>query len=66
MLHWLGLTERRAAKELRLGRNTAREYRRTLAAAGVLDGSAALATPTRRGRCPQWPDPFRRSGEGVR
>lgn len=39
-LHRLGLTERRAAKELRIGRNTAREYRRALAAAGVLDGSA--------------------------
>jgi len=39
-LHRLGLTERRAAKELRIGRNTAREYRLALAAAGVLDGSA--------------------------
>lgn len=39
-LHRLGLTERRAAKELRIGRNTARDYRRALAAAGVLDGSA--------------------------
>ena len=38
-LHRLGLTERRAAKELRIGRNTAREYRRALQAAGVLDGS---------------------------
>jgi transposase len=39
-LHRLGLTERRAAKELRIGRNTAREYRLALAAAGVLEGSA--------------------------
>jgi hypothetical protein len=39
-LHRLGLTERRAAKELRIGRNTAREYRVVLAAAGVLEGSA--------------------------
>ncbi len=39
-LHRLGLTERRAAKELRIGRKTARDYRRVLAAAGVLDGSA--------------------------
>jgi hypothetical protein len=38
-LHRLGLTERRAAKELRIGRNTAREYRRALQAAGVLEGS---------------------------
>jgi hypothetical protein len=38
-LHRLGLTERRAAKELRIGRNTARDYRRALAAAGLLDGS---------------------------
>lgn len=38
-LHRMGLTERRAAKELRMGRNTAREYRRALAAAGMLDGS---------------------------
>jgi len=34
------LPERRAAKELRIGRNTAREYRRALAAAGVLDEHA--------------------------
>ena len=39
-LHRLGVTERRAAKELRMGRNTAREYRRALAAASLLDGSA--------------------------
>ena len=39
-LHRLGLTERRAAKELRIGRNTAREYRRALSEAGVLEGSA--------------------------
>ena len=39
-LHRLGLTERRAAKELRIGRNTAKEYRRALSDAGVLDGSA--------------------------
>lgn len=39
-LHRLGVTERRAAKELRMGRNTAREYRRAIAAAGLLDGSA--------------------------
>jgi hypothetical protein len=39
-LHRLGLTDRRAARELRMGRNTLREYRRALAAAGVLDGSA--------------------------
>ena len=38
-LHRLGLTERGAAKELRIGRNTAREYRAALAAAGILDGS---------------------------
>ncbi|MES1174038.1 MAG: IS21 family transposase [Myxococcales bacterium] len=38
-LHRLGLTERRAAKELRIGRNTAKEYRRALSEAGVLDGS---------------------------
>src|SRR6187549_3595813 len=38
-LHRLGLAERRAAKELRMGRNTAREYRRAIAAAGMLDGS---------------------------
>ena len=29
----------RAAKELRMGRNTAKEYRRALAAAGMLDGN---------------------------
>jgi hypothetical protein len=40
-LHRLGLPERRAAKELRIGRNTAREYRAALAAAGILDGSAS-------------------------
>ena len=39
-LHRLGLTERRAAKELRIGRNTAKEYRRALSEAGVLEGSA--------------------------
>jgi len=39
-LHRLGLTERRAAKELRIGRNTAKEYRRALSDAGVLEGSA--------------------------
>ncbi len=39
-LHRLGLTERRAAKELRTGRNTAKEYRRALSDAGVLEGSA--------------------------
>ena len=38
-LHRLGLTERRAAKELRIGRNTAKEYRRVLSDAGVLEGS---------------------------
>jgi hypothetical protein len=38
-LHRLGLTGRQAAKELRIGRNTAREYRLALAAAGVLDGN---------------------------
>jgi hypothetical protein len=39
-LHRFGLTERRAAKELRVGRNTAKEYRRALSDAGVLEGSA--------------------------
>jgi transposase len=39
-LHRLGLTERRAAKELRMGRNTARDYRRAIATAGMLEGSA--------------------------
>jgi transposase len=39
-LHRLGVTERRAAKELRMGRNTAREYRRAIAAASLLEGSA--------------------------
>jgi transposase len=39
-LHRLKLPERRAAKELRMGRNTAREYRAAIAAAGMLDGSA--------------------------
>jgi hypothetical protein len=39
-LHRLGVTERRAAKELRMGRNTARDYRRAIAAVGLLDGSA--------------------------
>jgi hypothetical protein len=39
-LHRLGVTELRAAKELRMGRNTAREYRRAIAAAGLLDGNA--------------------------
>jgi len=39
-LHRLKLPERRAARELRMGRNTAREYRRAIAAAGMLDGSA--------------------------
>lgn len=39
-LHRLGLTERRAAKELRIGRNTAKEYRRALSEAGVLEGNA--------------------------
>ena len=39
-LHRMGLAERRAAKELRMGRNTAREYRQAIAAAGLLDGSA--------------------------
>ncbi len=39
-LHRLGLTERRAARELRIGRNTAKEYRRALSDAGVLEGSA--------------------------
>lgn len=38
-LHRLGLTGRRAAKELRMGRNTARDYRQAIAAAGLLDGS---------------------------
>ncbi len=38
-LHRLGLTERRAAKELQMGRNTARDYRRAIAAAELLDGS---------------------------
>lgn len=44
-LHRLGVTERRAAKELRMGRNTAREYRRALAAAGMLDGDANELPP---------------------
>jgi hypothetical protein len=39
-LHRLGLTERRAAKELRMGRNTVREYRRAIATAGLLEGPA--------------------------
>lgn len=39
-LHRLGVTERGAAKELRIGRNTAKEYRRAIAAAGLLEGSA--------------------------
>jgi transposase len=39
-LHRLGVTERGAAKELRMGRNTAREYRRAIAGVGLLDGSA--------------------------
>ena len=38
-LHRLGVTERRAAKELRMGRNTAREYREAIAAAGLLEGT---------------------------
>jgi hypothetical protein len=44
-LHRLGLTERRAAKELRMGRNTAKEYRRAIAAAGLLDGSVEDLPP---------------------
>lgn len=39
-LHRMGLAERRAAKELRMGRNTARDYRRAIAAAGLLEGNA--------------------------
>lgn len=39
-LHRLGVTERKAARELRMGRNTARDYRNAIASAGLLDGSA--------------------------
>jgi transposase len=38
-LHRLGLTERCAAKELRMGRNTAKQYREAIANAGLLDGN---------------------------
>src|SRR5690349_17329404 len=44
-LHRMGLTERSAAKELRMGRNTAREYRRVIAASGLLDGSVDELPP---------------------
>jgi len=44
-LHRMGLAERRVAKELRMGRNTAREYRRAIARAGLLDGSVDELPP---------------------
>lgn len=44
-LHRMGLTERQAAKELRMGRNTAREYRRALSSAGFLEGSPEELPP---------------------